>query len=89
MVFEHSPTYYNLFGRIDYRARMGAFNTDFMMIKPGSLHRANGGYLVVQARDLLAAPMSWDTLKRTLRSGELSPNPPKDRDGRREDSGRG
>ena len=71
VVFEHSPTYYNLFGRIDYRARMGAFNTDFMMIKPGSLHRANGGYLVVQARDLLAAPMSWDTLKRTLRSGEL------------------
>ena len=71
IVFEHNPTYYNLFGRIDYRARMGAMATDHMMIKSGAIHQANGGYLVLQANDLLANPMSWDTLKRTLRSGEI------------------
>ena len=71
VIFEHSPTYYNLFGRIDYRARVGTFNTDHMMIKAGATHLANGGYLVLQARDLLSSPLSWDTLKRTLRSGEI------------------
>ena len=68
---EDNPTYYNLFGRIDYRSRMGALTTDHTMIKAGALHRANGGYLVLQAKDLLANPMAWDTLKRVLRSGEL------------------
>ena len=71
VIFEYSPTYYNLFGRIDYRARMGAMTTDLTMIKPGAMHRANGGYLVLQARDLLLSPLSWETLKRTLRSGEI------------------
>ena len=71
VVFEHSPTYYNLFGRIEYKARVGTFSTDHTMIKCGSLHVANGGYLVVQARDLLSSPLSWDALKRTLRSGQL------------------
>ena len=71
IVFEQNPTYYNLFGRIDYRARMGAMATDHMMIKSGAIHRANGGYLALQANDLLANPLSWDTLKRTLRSGEI------------------
>jgi lon-related putative ATP-dependent protease len=71
VVFEHSPTYYNLFGRIEYRAQAGTFNTDLTMIRCGSLHRANGGYLVLQARDLLSSSLSWETLKRTLRSREL------------------
>jgi lon-related putative ATP-dependent protease len=71
VVFEHSPTYYNLFGRVDYRARIGTLITDHTMIKAGAFHSANGGYLVVQARDLLLSPLSWDTLKRTLRSGEV------------------
>ena len=71
IVFEHNPTYYNLFGRIDYRARMGAMDTDHTMIKSGAIHQANGGYLVIQANDLLANPLSWDTLKRSLRSGEI------------------
>ena len=71
VVFEHSPTYYNLFGRIDYRARMGTLVTDHMMVKGGAIHEANGGFLVVQAHDLLASPLSWQTLRRTLRSGEL------------------
>ena len=71
VIFEYSPTYYNLFGRIEYRARVGTFTTDLTMIKPGAVHRANGGYLVLQARDLLMSPLSWETLKRTLRSGEV------------------
>ena len=71
VVFEHNPTYYNLFGRIDYRARMGALVTDHMMVKGGAIHEANGGFLVLQAHDLLASPLSWQTLKRTLRSGEV------------------
>lgn len=71
VVYESSPTYYNLFGRIDYRARVGTFTTDLTMIESGAIHRANGGYLVVQARDLLTSPLAWDTLKRTLRSGEV------------------
>ena len=71
VIFEHSPTYYNLFGRIEYKARVGTFTTDLTMIKCGSLHKASGGYLIVQARDLLSTPLSWETLKRTLRSGEL------------------
>ena len=71
VVFENNPTYYNLFGRIDYRARMGALITDHRMVKAGAIHHANGGYLVVQAKDILANPLSWDTLKRVLRSGEI------------------
>ena len=70
VIFEYSPSYYNLFGRIEYRARVGTLTTDLTMIKPGAIHRANGGYLVLQARDLLLNPFSWDTLKRTLRSGD-------------------
>ena len=71
VLFEYSPTYYNLFGRIDYRARIGTFTTDLTMIKPGAIHRANGGYLVLQARDLLFNSLSWETLKRTLRGREV------------------
>ncbi len=71
VIFEFSPTYYNLFGRIDYRARLGALTTDHTLIKPGVLHRANGGYLALQTRDLLLSPLSWETLKRTLRSREV------------------
>jgi len=71
VVLEYSPTYYNLFGRIEYRARFGTLATDLTMIRPGALHRANGGYLVVQARDLFSTPLAWDTLKRSLRSNEI------------------
>ncbi len=71
IVFEHNPTYYNVFGRIDYRARMGVHITDHMMVKGGAIHEANGGYLVLQARELLSNPLSWQTLKRTFRSREI------------------
>lgn len=71
VVFESSPSYYNLFGRIDYRARLGALTTDHLMVRAGALHQANGGYLVLEARDVLANPLAWETLKRVLRSEEI------------------
>ncbi|MEX0785536.1 MAG: ATP-binding protein [Dehalococcoidia bacterium] len=70
VVIEENPTYYNLFGRVDYRSQLGAVSTDHTMIKAGAVHRANGGYLILQALDVLGAPFLWDTLKRTLRCRE-------------------
>lgn len=71
VVIEDNPTYYNLFGRVEYRFQLGGMVTDFTMIKPGALHRANGGYLVVRALDVLLNFLSWDALKRTLRSQNI------------------
>jgi lon-related putative ATP-dependent protease len=71
VVFEPNPTYYNLLGRIDYRAAVGAMYTDFTLISPGALHRANGGFLVLQARDVLMNAYAWDVLKRSLRDQEI------------------
>ncbi len=71
VIDENNPTYYNLIGRVDFQARLGALTTDFSMIKAGAIHRANGGYLILQAMDVLMNPMSWDALKRTLRSREV------------------
>ncbi len=67
VILEPNPTYYNLFGKAEYRGEFGAMVTDFTMIKPGALHRANGGYLILQARDLLTSPLSWEALKRALK----------------------
>lgn len=71
VVIEANPTFSNLFGKLEYRHELGAMVTDFTMIKPGALHRANGGYLIVQAQDLLKNPWAWDGLKRALKSGEV------------------
>jgi lon-related putative ATP-dependent protease len=70
VVFEHHPTYHNLFGRVDYRSQFGSMSTDHTMIKAGSLHRANGGYLVLQAIDVLTTPLVWENLKRSIRCEE-------------------
>lgn len=70
VVFETNPTYYNLFGKIEGRAYFGAIISDFTMIKSGALHRANGGYLILQAQDLFKDPFAWDTLKRVLKNGK-------------------
>jgi len=70
VVVEHNPTYYNLLGRIEYRATFGAMVTDFREIKPGALHRANGGFLIVDALDILRHPFAWEALKRALRGRE-------------------
>lgn len=71
VIKENNPTFYNLIGRIDYRARLGGMTTDFTMIKSGALHRANGGYLVLQAIDVLTGFQAWDALKRTIRAGSV------------------
>lgn len=70
-VFESNPTYYNLFGRIEHRLQMGAALTDFTMIKAGALHKANGGFLVIGALDLLRNIFSYDALKRAVRNREV------------------
>ncbi|RVU46843.1 ATP-binding protein [Lujinxingia sediminis] len=71
VIQEHHPNFENLFGRIDHRANLGAISTDFTMIRPGALHRANGGFLVLDVRQVLMQPMVWEQLKRALRAGEL------------------
>lgn len=71
VVIETNPTFYNLVGRIEYRMEMGALVTHFTMIKAGALHRANGGYLVLDAKALLSNPFSWDALKRALNDRQI------------------
>ncbi len=71
VVYEDNPTYQNLVGRVEHRAQMGALLTDFNLIKPGALHKANGGYLILDARKVLLQPYAWEALKRTMQSGEI------------------
>ena len=71
IVVERNSTYYNLIGRIDYRAAFGTMVTDFHQIKPGALHRANGGFLILDAVEALRNPYSWDALKRVLLGREV------------------
>ena len=66
VIFETNPTYYNLFGKIEGEGKFGSITTDFTMIKEGAVHKANGGYLILKAKDVLSHPFSWSTLKRTL-----------------------
>jgi lon-related putative ATP-dependent protease len=68
VINEDHPTYDNLIGRIEHGSRLGALVTDFTLIKPGALHRANGGYLVLDITKVLRAPYAWDALKRALQS---------------------
>ncbi|MGD2080445.1 MAG: ATP-binding protein [Nitrospirota bacterium] len=70
-VYESNPTYLNLFGRIEHKFQYGMATTDFTMIKPGALHRANGGYLLVDAYEVLKNIFSYDALKRAIQNGEL------------------
>lgn len=71
VIYESNPTYLNLFGSIEYKIQYGMAITDFTMIKPGSLHRANGGYIVIDAMALLKNLFSYDSLKRALRNREI------------------
>ncbi|HXF83632.1 MAG TPA: ATP-binding protein [bacterium] len=70
VILEANPTYYNLLGKVEYRGEFGALVTDFTMIKAGALQHANGGFLILQVKDLLLNPFSWEGLKRALKSGE-------------------
>jgi len=71
IVSDDNPTYNNLIGRVEHFAQMGALITDFTLIKAGSLHRANGGYLLIDARKLLIQPFAWESLKRALYARSL------------------
>ncbi len=71
VVYEDMPTHQKLAGRIEHWVQQGALITDFTLIRPGALHRANGGYLIVEAHKVLLQPFAWETLKRTLFAGEL------------------
>ncbi|HRW08517.1 MAG TPA: ATP-binding protein [Caldilineaceae bacterium] len=71
VIYEDNPTQQNLVGRTEYVAQMGALLTDFNLIKPGALHRANGGYLILDAVKVLQQPFAWESLKRALRAQQL------------------
>ena len=71
IVIEDNPTYQNLVGRIEHRSQFGAMFTDFTQIRAGALHRANGGYLVAEAKNVLSNPLAWEALKRTLRNKHI------------------
>ena len=71
IIEENNPTHGNLIGRTEHIAQMGALLTDFLLIKPGALHRANGGYLLLDARKLLLSPFAWEALKRTVKAREI------------------
>ncbi|WP_216828938.1 AAA family ATPase [Alkalihalobacterium elongatum] len=71
VIHENNPTYTNLFGKFDFKSAFGSLMTSFSMMKPGAFHLANGGYIILQASDLLSNPYSWNALKRMLKTGEL------------------
>jgi lon-related putative ATP-dependent protease len=67
VIVESNPTYHNLVGRIEHQSTWGAVSTNFTLVKPGALHRANGGYLIIPARECLLNPYAWEGLKRALK----------------------
>jgi lon-related putative ATP-dependent protease len=72
VIYEDHPTYQNLIGRVEHIAQMGALLTDFSLIKPGALHQANGGYLILEARNVLAQPYAWEGMKRALQANSIT-----------------
>ncbi|WP_026375127.1 Lon protease family protein [Aestuariibacter salexigens] len=76
VIYEPNPTYQNLFGRVEYSSAQGSVFTNYRMIRPGALHRANGGYLLLDADKLLQHPYVWDALKLALKFGHLKMDMP-------------
>ena len=72
VIMDSSYTYQNIFGKLEYENYMGTLRTDFTMLKPGLMHKANGGYIIFQAEDLLTNPICYETLKKVLRIKEIS-----------------
>lgn len=75
VICEENPTYANLIGRIEHVSELGALVTNFTLIRPGALHRANGGYLLLDAVKLLHQPFAWEALKRALRTRQIRIEP--------------
>lgn len=72
VIVDYNPTYYNLLGRVDYENEFGTITSDYSMIKPGLFHQANGGYLILQMMDVLNNPQSWEVIKRTLKTRQIT-----------------
>lgn len=72
VIINFNPTYYNLMGKFEYENEFGTVSTDFTMIKAGLFHQANGGYLILQAKDLLMNVQAWEALKRVLRTRQIT-----------------
>ena len=72
VIVNFNPTYYNLVGEVEYDNEFGNLTTDFMKIKGGLFHKANGGYLIVQAQDILSAPQAWDAVRRVIKTKEIN-----------------
>jgi lon-related putative ATP-dependent protease len=79
VIFEQTPTYQNLFGKVEKEVQFGVMTTDFTMIRAGSVHRANGGYLVLPVEDLLRYPFAYDGLKTALKTEEVAIEEPGER----------
>jgi lon-related putative ATP-dependent protease len=71
VILEDKPACQNLVGDIEHSAQMGTLVTDFTLIKPGALHRANGGFLILDARRLLLEPFAWEALKKAIRTRQV------------------
>ncbi|MGD0329034.1 MAG: ATP-binding protein [Nitrososphaeria archaeon] len=71
VILESNPTHPHIFGRIEREAQFGYLTTDFTMVRSGSLHKANGGYLIIPVEELLVNPFSYDGLKRALKNGQV------------------
>lgn len=71
VVVDYNPTFHNLVGKTEYENEFGSMTTDYTRVKPGLLHKANGGYLILQVKDVLLNPMAWEALKRCLKTGEV------------------
>ncbi len=69
VIFEDFPTHYNLLGHVEQLTQNGTITTDFTLIRAGSLHKANGGFLMLEAEQLLEQPYAWQGLKRALNRG--------------------
>ncbi|MCF7934841.1 MAG: AAA family ATPase [Synergistales bacterium] len=72
VIFETNPNYYNTVGKVEYESKQGYLSTDFQKIQAGAMHKANGGYLLLQAEDLFRQFMSWEAIKRVLKTGEIA-----------------
>jgi lon-related putative ATP-dependent protease len=72
VIVDFNPTYYNLLGKLEYENEFGTMTTDYTMIKAGLFHQANGGYLILQAKDVLSNVQSWEALKRVLKTRQIT-----------------
>ena len=79
VIMELNPSYQNLFGKIEKEAQFGVLTTDFTLVHSGSVHKANGGYLVLRVEQLLRNPLSWESLKTALASEQLTVEEPGER----------